>query len=364
MFCYAIPKGGFILNIVVLAGGLSTERSVSLISGNKVAAALRERGHKTVLIDAFLGCEEELGDLSEVFENNCTFIDSVVLDESVPDLEKVKNSRKDKSNVYFGKNVIELCRFADIVFLALHGDVGENGKLQAAFDLLGVRYTGSPCFASALAMDKGTAKCIFNSCGIKNPAGAVFTADDLQNGRADGWNAFPCVVKPCCGGSSVGVSVAYNKDEFYCALNQALGFENEVLAEEYIKGREFSVGVIDGKALPIIEIIPKSGFYDYANKYQSGRTLEVCPAELDAEITARMQRNAERVYEVLKLEAYGRIDFLLDCDNNIYCLEANTLPGMTPMSLIPQEAAAVGIGYPQLCEKIIEISLKKYGVTV
>ena len=132
-----------------------------------------------------------------------------------------------------------------------------------------------------------------------------------------------------------------------------------MLVEEYIKGREFSVGILGGKALPVIEIIPKKGWYDYENKYQSGATVEVCPAELDPAIAEKMQREAEHAFEVLRLKVYGRIDFLLDKNNNLFCLEANTLPGMTPLSLLPQEAAAAGIGYPELCEKIIELSLRK-----
>ncbi|MBQ3969845.1 MAG: ATP-grasp domain-containing protein, partial [Clostridia bacterium] len=159
---------------------------------------------------------------------------------------------------------------------------------------------------------------------------------------------------------SVGVSIVENPKDFQKAMDEAFKYETEVLVEEYIKGREFSVGVIDGQALPIIEIRPKSGFYDYINKYQSGKTEEICPAVLDEETTKRMQNEAEKVYKALQLEAYGRIDFLLDSDGKTYALEANTLPGMTSASLIPQEAAAVGIGYEQLCDEIVKVSLKKY----
>ena len=171
---------------------------------------------------------------------------------------------------------------------------------------------------------------------------------------------FPVVVKTCCGGSSVGVYIVNDQAEYEQALKDAYSYENEVVVEEYIKGREFSVAVVDGKAYPIIEIAPLQGFYDYKNKYKAGSAVETCPAELPEEITEQMQHYAERVAEVLGLNTYSRSDFLLNKNNEIYCLEANTLPGMTPTSLLPQEAGVLGINFNQLCEKLIEISLKKY----
>lgn len=170
----------------------------------------------------------------------------------------------------------------------------------------------------------------------------------------------PCVVKPCCGGSSIGVSIVRTKEEYQKALADAFRWEEEVLIEDYIEGREFSVGVIDFKALPIIEIAPIEGFYDYKNKYKAGSAVETCPADLPQEITEQMQRYAEAVTKALGLDTYSRMDFLLDKENRMYCLEANTLPGMTPTSLLPQEAQAVGMNFEELCEKLIQISLEKY----
>lgn len=348
------------MDIVVLAGGISTERDVSITSGSMVAKALRNRGHRVVLLDVFMGYEYDECDVEKLFSEGYDFTKGLGVGETVPDLEKVRASRRKQFPSYFGENVEKICRKADICFLALHGGDGENGRVQAAFDLMGIRYTGSGYLASANAMNKGVTKSIFMQHSVGTPTGVCFRPEDIESGKIAAYDKFPCVVKPCSGGSSVGVSIVESKEDFERAMNEAFTYESEVLVEEYIKGREFSVGVIGGKALPIIEIIPKSGFYDYINKYQSGRTEEICPAELDEETTNRMQREAEKAYDALGLEAYGRIDFLLTADGKMYALEANTLPGMTSASLIPQEAAAVGIGYEELCDKIIEVSTKKY----
>ena len=170
----------------------------------------------------------------------------------------------------------------------------------------------------------------------------------------------PCVVKPCCGGSRIGVTIVRDAAEFKKALDEAFHWEDELVIEEYVKGREFSVGVIEGKALPVIEIAPIQGFYDYKNKYKAGSAVETCPADLPADITAQMQRYAEMVVEALGLETYSRMDFLLNEKDQIFCLEANTLPGMTPTSLLPQEAAVIGVDFPALCQQIIDISLKRF----
>lgn len=346
------------MNIVVLAGGLSTERDVSLTSGSGVCKALQERGHHAVLLDVFLGYEGT-EDIAEIFAQNKSLIQSDLgIQDSDPDLEKVKELRKDDASCFFGPRVIEICKAADIVYMGLHGADGENGKIQAAFDVLGVRYTGSGYLGSALAMDKGMAKKIFVTAGIPAPKGFSVTKDTVEETLAD--VPYPCVVKPCCGGSSVGVSMASNEEEYRKALEVGFRFEEELLVEECIKGREFSAGVIDGKGLPIIEIIPKEGFYDYKTKYQSGMATDVCPAELSEELTKQMQAYAVKVYEELKLGTYARIDFLLDANDQMYCLEANTLPGMTPTSLLPQEAKVLGIEYGELCEQIIGLSMERY----
>ncbi len=349
------------MDIVVLAGGLSTERDVSVSSGVMVAEALRSRGHRVVLLDVFLGYEHDECDPEKLFEQGYEFDhEKAAVKNHEPNLDEIRAMRKDKSSKYLGAHVEEICRYADIAFLALHGGDGENGRLQATFDLLGIKYTGSGYLGSAAAMNKDMAKSLFLTGGVNVPKGGAFSADDLTNGRIDAWSTFPCVVKPCSGGSSVGVHIVKDKEELLADIKDALSYEDCVLVEQYISGREMSVGVIDGEALPIVEIVPKQGFYDYVSKYQSGLTDEICPASLDEDTARRMSRMAVKACGALKIDVYGRADFILDKNGEMYCLEVNTLPGMTSTSLIPQEAAAAGIGYGELCEKIALLSLKKY----
>lgn len=352
-------NGAEYMKIVVLAGGLSTERDVSINSGTQVCKALREKGHQAILLDVFFGYGQEGQELSGIFDGEADlnhFSDKIDIVD--PDIAQIKAMRPGDSQDFFGPNVLRICAMADIVYMGLHGADGENGKVQAAFDIHGIRYTGSGYLGSALAMDKGMAKKIFHAAGIPTPKGYTVTPQTVRPVPEE--IGFPCVVKPCCGGSSVGVSIPNNAQEYDEALQEAFRYENEVVVEEFIRGREFSAGVIAGEPLPIIEIIPKSGFYDYKTKYQAGMAQDVCPAVLEEEQTRQMQNWAVEVYRELKLEVYGRIDFLLDAQGNMYCLEANTLPGMTPVSLLPQEAKAVGIEYPDLCERIIKEALRKY----
>ena len=345
------------MNIVVLCGGLSNERDVSLSSGSGVARALFARGHKVLLLDLYLGYEKAFENAEEVFSRGDTLLEHSVK-EGLPDIGALRALRgEDKGRV--GPNIIELCRAADISFLALHGEEGENGKVQAMLDLFGIKYTGSGYLGSALAMNKALSKNLFQKNGIATPDGITVSKKDAVHENV----GFPCVVKPCSGGSSVGTSIAWTTAEYEAALSDAFRYEDKVIVERFIKGRELTVGVINGAAMPVIEIIPKSGFYDYKNKYQAGATIEICPAPIDAKTTKRVQDLAERVMSALMIDAYCRCDFLW-CEETgeIYCLEANTLPGMTPTSLIPQMGEALGMDYGALCERIIEISLGKYDI--
>lgn len=349
------------MNIIVLAGGLSTERDVSFVTGKNVADALRSRGHQVILLDVFMGYSDKPEDLTGIFERSEQVSAAVTgISKEAPDLEAVRKSRKDQSKCLFGPNVIELCRMADIVFMALHGENGEDGRIQAAFDLYGIQYTGTGYLSSAIAMDKGLSKRLFLASHIPTPEGIAMDKETCQWEFARTGLTLPCVVKPCCGGSSIGVSIVRDEKEYRQALKEAFRWEEKVILESYVKGREFSVGVMDFQALPVIEIAPLEGFYDYKNKYAAGSAVETCPADLPPSIAEQMQHYAEEVAKTLGLETYARMDFLLDEQENIYCLEANTLPGMTPVSLLPQEAQAVGMDFPKLCEEIIRISLKKY----
>lgn len=348
-----------IMNIIVLCGGLSAERDVSITSGTMVTAALLRRGHKAVLVDLFFGYPGHYSDPKEIF-NNVIDDGIAAVSETAPDLAAVKASRGQVSDSRMGDNIIEICGAADIVFMALHGEDGEDGKVQAIFDMAGIKYTGSGPLGSAIAMDKEISKQLFEQNGILTPKGKTVKKSDNDTANI----GFPCVVKPCSRGSSVGVSIVETPDAYKAALDFGFKYDNALIVEQYIKGRECSVGVIAGRALPAIELCPKEGFYDYKNKYQSGLTDEYCPADFSEEITEKLRSNAKRVVEVLKLDVYARMDFIVDADGNTWCLEANTLPGLTSTSLLPQEAAAVGISYESMCELIIDESLKKYEVQI
>lgn len=339
------------MKIVVLAGGTSTERDVSLISGSMIYQALKRKGHQAILIDVYLGYE---GDIEGIFEKDIDWTAQIGgIRETNPDLAEIKALRKDGGKSFFGPNVLTLCQASDCVFMALHGANGEDGKIQACLELLGVPYTGTDFVSSAMAMDKGITKDLFKAYDIPTPVGIRLKKGETESEKVP----YPCIVKACCGGSSVGVCIARNDAEYAAAKEEAFRYDNEAVIEQYIDGREFSVGVMAGKALPVIEIAPKVGFYDYKNKYQEGSTVETCPAELSDEQTKKLQECAEKVFLALRLKNYARMDFRMDADGAIYCLEANTLPGMTPTSLLPQEAAAIGIDFEQLCEMILEAAL-------
>lgn len=341
-----------IVNVIVLCGGNSTERDVSINSGFMVCKALRSIGHNAVMLDVYFGTDKT--NILDNKEYNPEDDKKAMLLNS----EKVAEEEKSRQS-YFGKNVIENCQLSDIVFMALHGANGEDGKCQAAFDLLGVKYTGADQFSSALAMDKAITKQIFLSQNIATPKG-VWIKKGNSTKLEDYGMKVPVVVKACNGGSSVGVVIVTSDNRYEAAVEECYSLEDNIIVEEYVKGREFSVGVIEGKALPVVEIIPKTGWYDYKNKYLPGATEDVCPAELSKEVTEKMQALAEDACKALRFNTYCRADVLMDEDENMYCIEVNSLPGMTPTSLLPMEAKAAGMEFPQLCEHLINVSMKKY----
>ena len=348
------------MRIVVLAGGLSMERNVSLSSGSRICRALRERGHQAVLVDMFLGLEGFDGAPSEVFDAPDGLCGDFSVAVEAPDLDAVRAARRDKSASLFGPGVLETCALADVVFIALHGTCGEDGRVQAAFDLLGIPYTGSDYLGSAIAMDKDLTKRLVAPYVTTAKWRALkYTADEIETIADE--TELPCVVKPNANGSSIGVTIAHTREAVAAALRECLSFGAQVVIEQYIRGRELQVGILEGKALPAIEIIPKTGFYDYANKYQAGAATEVCPADIPAEWETALRSATETVFRVLELDVYSRADFIVTEDGTPFFLEINTLPGMTPTSLVPQEAAAVGIGYGELCERIVAESLRVRG---
>lgn len=344
------------MNILVLAGGLSPERNVSLSSGSLISAALRRRGHAVLMLDVYEGID--IGERAPLSLFTKEEQGAFTVGEAIPDLDALKRTNNNKKEL-IGGGVLELCGVADLVFIALHGAMGENGQLQATLDNFGIKYTGSGYIGSLLAMDKDISKKMLVSAGVHTPRWKYTSATEYDIDAIITEVGLPCVVKPASCGSSVGVSFADTREELIAAFELARSYEDRVLVEEKIVGREFTCGILEGEVLPPVEIIPKVGFYDYKNKYQKGATEEICPADISAEKFAEMADATRRAFEALRLCGYSRFDYIMDKEGALWCLEANTLPGMTPTSLFPQEAAAVGIGYDELCERIAMTALKK-----
>lgn len=349
------------MKIIVLAGGYSNERDVSLNSGAGVCKALRERGHQAFLLDPFMGFEYDSDKLEEVFDlpdGGLSIAKGIEIKE--PDLDALWNSRPGDSVSYLGPNVLELCAMADITFMALHGSFGENGKLQAAFDVLGIRYTGPNSLGCALSMDKGVTKEIFKMQGVPTPDGTHLFRHQKDISLDELGFRLPVVVKPCSGGSSLGVYIVHTEEEYRNSIEASFEKEDEVVIEPFIDGREYACGIIDGKALPLVEIVPKDGFFDYVNKYQLGGASEICPAQsLSEEQTKAIQAAGEKAFTALRLDVYSRADFIVDNNTGeFYCLEVNSLPGMTSASLLPKAAKAAGFEYGEFCEYIIQKSIE------
>ncbi|TCI23146.1 D-alanine--D-alanine ligase [Exiguobacterium sp. SL-10] len=305
------------MKVAVLYGGVSGEREVSLTSGKGMIEALEERGHEVVAIDFHPDRADELLTLQ-----------------------------------------------ADVVVSALHGKYGEDGRVQSLLEMAGLPYTGSGVLASALAMDKARAKIIFAAAGIRIARDVLIeTGDDIDAKIAEWGAEFPCVVKPAQEGSSNGLTIAMDEAMLRQGIDKAFACDTAVLVEQYIKGRELTVPVLGNHgaetALPVIEIIPKNEFYDYESKYSEGGSIHVCPAELPDALTEEVQTAAIKAHRALGCSGYSRSDFLVSETGLAYILETNTLPGMTPLSLFPDSARAVGISYGELLERFIELALDK-----
>lgn len=354
------------MKIVVLCGGLSTERNISFLSGTKVCRALRKRGHQAVLVDLFMGLEDVTQEPEDLFEN-LPALGDLSFDGKAPDLEAVRKSRKLKSPSLFGTGVLEICRLADMVFVALHGMNGEDGRVQATFDMLGIPYTGSGYLGAAIAMDKMLTKEMVKDKGVRTPAwktyraGAITGEEDLTKSAEviAAQIEAPCVIKTPTGGSSVGVYIVTKQDAVRPAVEECLEFGPDLLVEQMIEGREFTCAVLQDRALPSVEIVPKVDFYNYENKYKAGATEEICPGRCSPEVEKQMGDMALKVHKILGLRTYSRSDFIVDKYDNAWFLEVNTLPGMTPTSLVPQEAEAVGISYEDLCEIIVKDAMDR-----
>ncbi len=319
------------MKIAVICGGLSPEREVSLSSGKMVAEALKSRGHEVVLAD-----------LSDDIASNAPF-----------GTEFAPKPGNELSGREIGNGIIKLCAQADVVFPALHGGVGEDGRFRAALDLFEIPCAGADFLPCAIAMDKQISKSLIQGAGVAVPRGTVLERGGTLDRRSV---KLPCVIKPNDGGSSVGVAFAENESELENALEHAFNVTNKVVIEEKLVGRELTVGIVNGRALPAIEIKPKCGFYDYNNKYTVGATEEICPADLTDIESSRLKRSALTAAEALGLTKLCRVDFILS-GGIFYCLELNALPGMTETSLLPLAAKTAGLSFAELCEEIVRTAL-------
>jgi D-alanine-D-alanine ligase len=332
------------MDITVLMGGTSAERDVSIASGLRVAEALRAVGHSVTAVDTVFGALSE--DEQAVMRENGVMRPLPPEQESLDRLASETLAATVRRLPAHGE--------ADVVFIGLHGGHGEDGTIQALLDLTGIPYTGSGHLASALAMDKDLSKRLFREAGVTTPDWLMAPAADAEVITALG---LPVIVKPSKQGSTVGLTLVKGAGQIQQAIAAALRFDDEVMIERYIPGRELTVGILGGDALPVGEIIPKHEIYDYECKYTAGMAREVFPAEITSEQAAAVQEQAQWAFRALKLRGYARIDFRMTGDGTFYCLEANTLPGMTELSLIPQAAAAAGVTFPELCERIVQLAL-------
>lgn len=336
------------MRITVLLGGTSSERDVSIASGLRIAGALRSRGHAVTSVDTVRGplnlAEED------------ALVGRKVVQTTPPTREALEEMGRDALSRLAG--FLPAPGSTDVVFLALHGGTGEDGTLQALLDLAGLTYTGSGHLASALAMDKDLSKRLFRAAGVR-------TADWLMApttiGEVESAIGFPVIVKPSREGSTVGLTLVRTPDELAAAIAEAARYDTDVMIERYVPGRELTVGILGEEPMPVGEIIPKHEIYDYECKYTPGMAEERFPADISDSQAQALQRQAVDAFRALKLHGYARIDFRLTPLGESYCLEANTLPGMTETSLIPQGAAAAGIGFPELCERIAMLALTGHG---
>ena len=346
------------MNIILITGGLSAEREVSIASSKSIVKALRNLGHNVNVVDPING--DTLVPEDEIFKSG--------VKKDSPSLELLNEIHKNSDRKILDCINSSIFDNIDLAFLGVHGKFGEDGKIQTLLELRGIKYTGSDVFSSALAMDKDVSKIILNSAGIKTPDWIVLRKSsgeqDLKKISDNILNSigYPCVVKPNDEGSTVGLSIVQPDVEdiqLGKSLELAFNYSDKVLIEKYIRGRELTVPVIGNDTFPVIEIRPKDGFYDYEHKYTKGMTEYFCPAEIPQEMEMKARESALKAHAILGCSVYSRIDFILDEENELYCLEVNTLPGMTETSLVPKSAAAIGMSFNQLIERLIELSLQK-----
>ena len=327
------------LKIAVFVGGISSEREVSKSSGKAIYKAIKELGYDCSLIDPAYGTNQP--------EDSERFFDE-----------------KDYTNIKI-ENFIktinsELLNDIDLVFLALHGKYDEDGTIQSMLELRDIKYTGSGVLSSMISMDKAVSKTLFRENNVSTAdwftVGNDFKIDEVSE-KIKTKIGFPCVIKPNDQGSTVGLTILKQNGELMEAIELALQYSELALIEKYIAGREMTVAILEDEALPVLEIIPKSGFYDYKSKYTSGMSDYIVPADIPKSVFKYLQGQALTAFKSLRCKTYGRVDFRLSEDNIPFCLEVNTLPGMTATSLVPKMANAVGISFNELIDRIIRNGL-------
>jgi D-alanine-D-alanine ligase len=331
------------MRITVLTGGATAERTVAFAGAAQVVAALRGRGHQVYVVDlagGVLTAEDELRLLRPE------------VGTVLPELAGL--AATERRMLSGGLAELAVVQGADVVFPVVHGGAGEGGILQAVLDVIGVPYTGSGPLASALAVDKDISKRLFRDAGVTVPEWRMVPPtppDEAAKGL--GW---PVIVKPSKQGSTVGLTLVKRRSELAAALTEAGRWDDEVMVEQFIAGREVTVGVLGDEALPVGEIIPRHELFDYECKYTPGMSEEIFPAVLEQKVARRIQAAALTAHRALKLGGYSRVDFRLGPQGDIFCLEANNLPGVTGTSLYPQAARAAGIEYPEMCERICSLA--------
>jgi D-alanine-D-alanine ligase len=326
------------MRITVLTGGTSSERDVAIASAVQVIGALRSRDHDVAVVDTARGYIPRADESSLLSGTVGT------VPPSIDELHSLE-----RGLLLSGLANLAVVREADVLFLALHGGRGEDGTIQTLLEMIGVPYTGSGRLGSAMAMDKDISKRLFRTAGVATPDWVMAPADRDRIGRELEW---PAVVKPSKQGSTVGLTVVKRPGDYESAVALARQYDDEVMIERFVAGRELTVGVLEGRALAVGEIIPRHEIFDYECKYTPGMSEEIFPADLPPGVTEECRRLGLLAHEALKLGGYSRVDFRLTPDAELFCLEVNTLPGMTATSLLPQAARAVGIEFPELCERI------------
>jgi D-alanine-D-alanine ligase len=326
------------MRVTVLTGGTSSERDVALASAVQVIPALRSRGHEVAVVDTARGY---------IPESDETTLLSGVVGTEPPPISQLQ--ALERGLLLSGLANLAAVRDADVLFLALHGGRGEDGTIQTLLEMVGVPYTGSGRLGSAMAMDKDISKRLFQAAGVPTAPWVMAPAARARIEREFGW---PVVIKPSKQGSTVGLTVVKEGSQYEPAVALARQYDDEVMIEQFVPGRELTIGVLEGRPLAVGEIIPRHEIFDYECKYTPGMSQEIFPADLPDSITEDCRRLGLLAHEALKLGGYSRIDFRLTPEGELFCLEVNTLPGMTATSLLPQSARAVGIEFPDLCEQI------------